>query len=239
MLRKYVANMATIVTNKTHPWGRIWRALGTIDHFDQAIMLAMQVMTERWGYWKRKIGRFDAVTVESQMLHTEVRYSSNLLGGESSARWRLAECEASGASFAARCQWIEYLINNLRQQGRHKELESVAGDFVVDAREHGEWFHLARALSDKSKAEYTLGKRELAFATKREGVDLILGPRARHDPNHITFAIAHMSGLEEWCREWGWTAKSEQLQEELAGLVKLNNTTGVEEEDGLLESTSL
>ena len=224
ILRDYIGRMATIILPKGHPWRQICELIGSIDQkqLNQVLLMSMELITDIYDI---QLGKFHESTAENRVHCFEWRYSNNPKDGENAIRKLIYECPKSTSSFATRLHLIKYLVNNLKDQGRFEEQQNLANDLVVDARKYGTYFQLAIALQGRAKAECMLGKYDLAYATQREVADMII---RRNEPESIPFTIAHLTRLENWTREWGWTAKADMIKAEIEDLVA-HDTAGVED----------
>ena len=224
ILRSYIARMASIVLPQNHPWRIICQLLGTLDQaqLEQTLLMSLELVAD---IYKSKLGLYHEVTSETQTLCFEWRYRHNLIDGERAIRHLLNNFPSRTSNFGSNFQLRKALANNLSHQGRVEELESLANETAIDTRAHGTYFQLMIALQIRGNVEKMLGKYPQAFASKREVVDMHL---SRNDSESLTWAILHLSKLESWTREWGWTAESDAIKAEVESLIA-RDTVGAED----------
>jgi len=75
-------------------------------------------------------------------------------------------------------------------------------------------------------SQYEQGKNSLAEINQRRSADINL---QRNDTDSLVWAIAHLTRLEEWLREWGRFADADELQGEISVLINRNNNSREEE----------
>ena len=79
-------------------------------------------------------------------------------------------------------------------------------------------------------SQYLQGKTSLAEVHQRRAADINL---QRNDSDSLAWAIAHLTLLEEWLREWGRLADADELHVEISELIIRNNNN--QEEEQLVE----
>ena len=164
----------------------------------------------------------------NRLVYIRWAYVNDRVGQERVLRKLLSEIKA--ADFAdddGMFRVMDSLAQVLRDLNRLEESEEIGKEYVAAVQGRGITArnHLPIALTIIARAQYMLGKNDLAEANQRASIEIFLG---KSGAGNLTWAISSLGKLESWYREWGRTADAQKVKEEIDGLVELD-TLGKED----------
>jgi len=224
LLRNYIGRMAMEVLPRAHPWRNICYLLGKIDikELDQTMLRSAKYMADVSG---REGGKISDIYLDSQLLYIQWAHVNQLSEEEEALRKLLAEVRAASVGHPRTFMIMQFISASLRKQGRLADYETAGKEFITAAQAYGANQNLFLGFLITALAQYLQGKKAEAEANQRQGVTIILG---LSEPQRFTWAMQHLSRLEQWLREWGHSEDAEQTKAEIDGLVRQD--TASEEE---------
>jgi len=210
LLREFIGKMATVVLHPSHPWRAIWCLFGTLD---RELLLPTTILAYRRlaDVLEKKEGRYSKDPLFARV--QSIRYDSapDASNGEAALRKLLEDCPLESTDERLSVTYI--LLENLQRQGRNEECEAIAIDCISMARTLT-YIDVMNTLLYTAKAQYRLGKYNLAESNQREAVDIGLA-NTQQDPLILTWTLRHLRLLESWVRERGRISDADRLQAEI------------------------
>jgi len=157
------------------------------------------------------------MSIHSRLCYIENSNVNRPADGEAALRSLLAKVRTEYPVKSIELGVMNHLAANLKGQNRLKEYEIMGNECVIAARASGQSAKkdLIVALTHLARAQYMLGKNDLAERHQRESVVNSLAI-----PADLPLAIRSLSRLESWIREWGRTTEADKLKEEIDNLVE-------------------
>ena len=237
IIRRYIGKMAMTVIAKDHPWRDICCLLGTIEseQLEGAILQTFNCIATVFG---EKLGPLHTNTFAARLECVKIKYIGYLPGAELAMRGFLDECKkeeeadpryVGGVSIPQTLQVMSSLTFNLISQGRLEEAEKLALDYYERSVASNDTTSTVRALLLTARAQHRQGKNDLAVYYQRAAVTL----NVELGKEYLIWAVAHLTELEKWYREWGRIEEADAAWLEIKGLVDSENA----EEDLVEEIT--
>ena len=214
MFQKYFADLASTLVPVGHPWGEIFRLLGTIN-ITQLAAVSIQSWKCFLNVYETNLGRYnqDRVYCYTQYL----RQSIGLVDAERLLRHLLADCGRMRGMTAFMTMGVMYsLVINLIQQQKYVDAEKLAFDLLTRAEASPVRDAMkGRALELMAGTQYLQGKKTLAETNMRSSIlheDVFLSGKGC---TSIRLRIV----LESWLRDLNRETDADEVKAEIDQLI--------------------
>ncbi|KAG0649527.1 hypothetical protein D0Z07_4257 [Hyphodiscus hymeniophilus] len=214
----YISDIASILLNSEHPWGGIFKFLGSIEpsRLKEALIQCWKCVNKVYVQW---LGQFHALSLNSEARLIEVATDkNNLVDAEQRLRKLHVQCRAESGN-KSNCDVMSKLWGNLHRQAKYTEAESVACEMVNAARE-AEDYMLVEGLECASVAQFMQGKLDLAVRNMMEAVEFVCS----HYGDSDTWALNKLVIEQQWLQHYGLEQKATELGFEIERRMVLTKT---------------
>jgi hypothetical protein len=220
-LAAYVSRMARVLLDAEHPWGQIWRMLGSIapDHAKSMIIQCLQCMNK---VFSQILGKLHQLSVSSgfySIYNSDSRDS--VLAEQRLRQIKLQHRGNIGIPNRGSLDIIDEIWVMLYNQARYAEAESTAYELLNNAREAGYFGYQVLGLENAARSQFKQGKFDLAETNVIEAVKLI----DRYGESTDPWALSVMVRLQSCFQDWGFEQKAAELGlqiERMMSLAKLD-----------------
>jgi hypothetical protein len=223
LLRDHILGLATIFASNTHPWGRIFRLIGTLNEasLEQTIAKSWQCNNDALD---DGLGPFSDLSLLARLNYIQnVHGAIDPIEEERRLRRLLKDCERLSDKPFIQIHTIMFSLGqNMLVQRRYSEAETAGLSILSHARKEPRISLDMRvdAISLAARGQYNQNKQNLAEKTIRDAIRMLVDERGKTGP----LAIQYMNTLESWLREWGREKEADELKVAIDLVIGLDKT---------------
>lgn len=247
VLKRYISEMASIILKEraNHPWFKVWNLLGMAE-----METIEEVTLQSWKCTstalQNNVGRYTKEAVECYLDYVQGAYikdvitQADCLAEETILRSFLQECLQVFEDPRDIPTIIVFNLGiNLNRQKRYAEAEVLAKNILSNAQfrikelgledgpiHTGLFQEEIRGYFLQARAQYWLGKYDLAEKNVRAAIDCAVKVEGLNNP----FAVNKRALLESWLREWGRDEDADEVKAINDSLLSADDTDSEIEE---------